>query len=453
MIPTTGSDRGIFISVAERLRAGDQLYSEVWDNKDPFFYYVLAIGRQVSPTLDIAVEIGWVLAGCIGLFGIAKYLNLSPRFALLAGFMFTPLILTGAFYYPGYTHIPGIALTILSLSLAVRKRWVLSGACIGFLILFKLVLLPVSVIAIAILILHRRQWRSLVRLSIGVAAPAIGGFSLIALRGEFPAYFNALLKNAAYSNGSLLEAGTFPILAHFQRTISIGMAASVLVMAIALTLLNLSSTPVKHPSRAQEIWLMSWGALAGGVLVIGLTGLWDHHNQAIYPAALLVTVLVVQWAGVRAINLAVTVLIGLSASLLFAGLPSPKVYLDSLLYARGNLFSLTSSPPETTALLELGTGGNYARVGMNDDLGHAFGLNSWPLACPRFHQYPHETGDVLNSDLTCLEKATNLIVSSSFREIPGNAIWNSYVQSVETLLASRFRCAVQQSVRICTATA
>lgn len=50
-IPSVREDHGIFASVAERLLAGDRLYSGVWDNKEPVFYYTLALGRLVDPAL------------------------------------------------------------------------------------------------------------------------------------------------------------------------------------------------------------------------------------------------------------------------------------------------------------------------------------------------------------------------------------------------------------------
>jgi hypothetical protein len=42
LVPYRLSDRGIFISVGARLLAGDRLYSGVYDNKEPLFYYFIA---------------------------------------------------------------------------------------------------------------------------------------------------------------------------------------------------------------------------------------------------------------------------------------------------------------------------------------------------------------------------------------------------------------------------
>jgi hypothetical protein len=42
-------DYGFFTAVAERLRAGDVLYEDVWDNKDPFVFYSIALARTFGP--------------------------------------------------------------------------------------------------------------------------------------------------------------------------------------------------------------------------------------------------------------------------------------------------------------------------------------------------------------------------------------------------------------------
>ena len=44
--PTTNGDGGIFLSVTAALRHGYTLYSGVWDNKPPLFYYGGALGAM-----------------------------------------------------------------------------------------------------------------------------------------------------------------------------------------------------------------------------------------------------------------------------------------------------------------------------------------------------------------------------------------------------------------------
>ena len=63
--PVVASDQGVFLSVAARMLDGDQLYAEVFDNKDPLFFYTYAgalwVGGWRGPFLLDAVWLG--LAG------------------------------------------------------------------------------------------------------------------------------------------------------------------------------------------------------------------------------------------------------------------------------------------------------------------------------------------------------------------------------------------------------
>src|SRR5215213_5662194 len=47
VVPVPTDDRGIFVSVGERLLAGDALYSQVYDNKEPLFFYLVALERAI----------------------------------------------------------------------------------------------------------------------------------------------------------------------------------------------------------------------------------------------------------------------------------------------------------------------------------------------------------------------------------------------------------------------
>jgi hypothetical protein len=56
IVPFRLSDRGIFISVGARLLAGDRLYIDVYDNKDPLFYYFVAGQLEFGPWAQVASE-------------------------------------------------------------------------------------------------------------------------------------------------------------------------------------------------------------------------------------------------------------------------------------------------------------------------------------------------------------------------------------------------------------
>ena len=69
--PFVASDQGVFLSVAARLLDGDALYAEVFDNKDPLFFYgyaaALGIGGWRGPFLLDGLWLG-VAAVSMALF-------------------------------------------------------------------------------------------------------------------------------------------------------------------------------------------------------------------------------------------------------------------------------------------------------------------------------------------------------------------------------------------------
>ena len=56
--------RGTFVSVAERLLAGDTLYRGVYDNKEPLFYYFVAAQRAIGSWAELAAEAILIVVAC-----------------------------------------------------------------------------------------------------------------------------------------------------------------------------------------------------------------------------------------------------------------------------------------------------------------------------------------------------------------------------------------------------
>jgi hypothetical protein len=134
--PTIGSDQGIVLSVAARMIAGDHLYSEVVENKDPLFFYAAAAAYGVG---------GWrgpfVLDGLwLGLAAFSFALLLrelrAPPAAVVAGFFVYPLALTSGWYLAGLTMIAALAIAPLIAYFWLRGRFVTSGALLGAVMLF-----------------------------------------------------------------------------------------------------------------------------------------------------------------------------------------------------------------------------------------------------------------------------------------------------------------------------
>ena len=134
----------------------------------------------------------------------------------------------------------------------------------------------------------------------------------------------------------------------------------------------------------------------------------------------------------------------------------------------GKLNSLRTLSNEAKELI-IETGGmsaGYARIGQNDDEGHAFGLQDYKLICPDFHQYYFYSEERLNNILDCASRAQFLIVSESVTLWNGSGLewlppysdrktmietWNSYVNKVEKALSENFSCRQidQSGARVC----
>lgn len=454
VIPDTANDRGIFVSVAERLLAGDVLYKGVWDNKDPLFYFGLAAGRAISPYADILIEVSWIVCAAFAVLLLARWRGCDRQTAWFVSFGMAPLIITGGFYVPGYTHLPGTALTLWVLVAAVSNRFGAAGALFGVLAFTKIVMLPIAFLVLVIVILVRRAWPGILLSAAGSAVTGGAVSGLLYFRGELQPYLNSLLFNVAYSQGTLVGGQEGPVIGHLLRVTSgaallVG-AVIVLILAWVLWAHKRSGTPVRPDKRSLILWVCVGSSLLGAVAVLGVSGLWCHHDQVLYIAAILASIGVVHRLQlVFNVRSAVPAAAFICLAVCLSGPVYPAGCSQSMLSVPQLLGQLGSISPEAEGVLSVGNQGTYARVGQNDDAGHAYGLGGWDLACPRFHQYPFDSAQDLNDVWECLPTAEVIIVSPSASPIAGDGTWNTYLGKVEATLHERYSCSQRGQGRIC----
>lgn len=456
--PVVESDRGIFVSVAARLLDGDRLYNDVWDNKDPFFYYTVLPGRIFGPVADTMAEMAWLVVACLSISAIVKS-ETTPVLRLVVAFLATPVILTANAYLPGYTELPGVAVCLAVAALALRRRPFLAGILVGVLIYLKLIYLPVALVLAVSQLVFQRDVRGLARFTGGgLLSAGIGAVTLIA-QGEFKAYLHALTMNVQYATGPIV-GGPWAALGHLElamtRSSEIEIATAAVIVVGVVLLAKLKRIEL-DPAQKQLVWLSALATMSC-LAVLAVTGLWEHHALLLHVPALLALSLLATVTG-NAVRPQTqdrrmqvkSALLSAAAVVLLIGVPAVPNLVRAWHGLPGVWAKDTGQPPEARALLMLGPGGEYARLGENDDEGHAAGLpSSWDLACPRFHQYPFESTAVLNDVLQCAAQSPVLVVSPSLAPETGWADWNNFVSATEQLIATRYECRRSAQIRVCT---
>jgi hypothetical protein len=456
LVPDRLFDRGIFVSVAARLLAGDILYSEVYDNKEPLFFYFVAGQLALGPWAELGAEAMLIAMAAAGTYFIA--VKVASRWTATAvSFIAAPLILTGSFYAPGFTHLPATSLVLAASAACAYGRPVLAGTCIGVLLFAKPILMPVALVAVACFLVARWRLSEALAFAISASVTSLIVVALLVGRGEFWPFMEAIKLNVAYSQGSLIgdKTGLASLAAHIKLIAAGGLFVDEMTaIALATMLMLIALSPIHQRSREQiAIAAACLLTVLSSLVVLSLTGLWLHHNQILYIPAIfgalgLTPLLDLAIKRARLPTVGVVVLMGY----LLAGTPGWRHYVQSFPTFIRSYAALGELSPEARHLLATAPSGAYARFGSNDELGHAFGLGQWKLVCARFHQYAFEPAAVLDKVFECASKAPSLIVGANFepdfRESAGSA-WNDFVARVERLLAQNYSCDGSFGLRAC----
>jgi hypothetical protein len=474
LVPGTAGDHGTYVSVAERLLAGDRLYVDVWDNKDPLFYYLLALGRSVTSLADIAIEVLWVLVAAAAVLAIARMARVPGPLAVAAALGGVPLLLTGAAYEPGMTHLPGLAVALAATAFAARGRWIVAGVAVALVLFLKLILVPVAVALVLVVAVHRRERGGSVRAALGAAVTALAGFGLLWLRGELGGWVATFGANLAYADGDLASSQYGSVVGHLLRAFpedSRG-AGLVTVASIAIVLLvchrsgpsagalERSGEPVSERAGSVAgrsivtpamLWDSTAASLVVGLCVVAVSATWPHHLQTLYlPAAtalVLVAVRLSMLAG-PAGGWRPAVALALAAYLL-GGALHPYWTVAAVRDLSQHVQQLRGPSPDSEVLHRLPQVRTYARAGSNDVTAHAVGLADLHLSCPRFHQYAIDTASTLAAVAACLPQADAVIVDDTVRPERDAPVWNAYVARVRALVATGYECVPASGSRVC----
>lgn len=437
-VPNATGDRSVFLAVAERLLQGDRLYADVWDNKDPLFFWSLSLERLVWPEQwDVLGEIAWIGLACLGVWHWSRALGSDQLPAWWAACVAAPLIITGDSYIAGMTSLPGTALGILALGLAARERWTAAGTVGALLCFTKMVVAPIALVG-ALLVIQGR-WRKARGFFSAAVLVGLTILAALAATGSLGPWITIQGKNSAYANG-MISHGFLPGVA--AQLAADGAPAWVIHLTLALTATTMT---IITTTGLLAIWarhrnplgsrVLLWMTVAT-VLVASLTTIWPHHRQIFYLPALVAlgvaTALVP--AGNRRI-LAAT----MAAATVLSGF-NPQLLVHDRYEFRGRLAVAASQPAEGRALASLGPTGTFARVG-GPRRADFRGAEGWHLACPQFHHYPFTPPADLDATVACLPSADVIIVASNIAISPrNNPVWNKFSTDVGALLSRDYTC-------------
>lgn len=453
-MPIPTADFGMFATVADRLRAGDRLYVDVFENKDPFAHYLLAIARAPSPLGAWLLHVLYLALASAAVVRLAREAGCTRRLAVLVGLVGAPIVLTGAAFGAGTSHMIGIALCLWLVALSVNKQAFASGLLLGLIPFFKIVMVPIAFMIVAYDFViskeSRQQWR---RFGWGFATALVLCGGLVAARGEFVPWMNALIWNAGYSSALGPESGVPAILFHLQSVL----VPVVQVILVSAALLGVTGWILRNQSR-QRGWDRETRRLQylvvltflSGLVIVAASGLWPHHSLVFMVPVLICFVLFASGLASSfsfspgAVGSAIVM-----AAIVLSGLPGIRAYLDPIIYTRANIGVYFAESSETALIKSTGSPTTYARVGGGDGPNHAYGLNEWELACPFFTQFVWESTEVLDATLNCLPEADVVLIEAGLKRNTGEPAWDAFVESVDALLLRDYTCKLANGAKIC----
>lgn len=455
--PQVWGDPGVWLSVAARLLDGDRLYADVFDNKDPLFFYSYAVALWIGGVRGpFVLEVLWLAVGTLGMALALQALRVG-RLALVAGAAVYPFALTAAWYLPGATMVPALALAPLALWAWARGSPFWAGVALVTSMLLKLNLgLVVAAPLVVLLAFEKsggvRRRRALQALG-GVGVAALLAAVVLGIRGELGPYLDTIAYNVHYS-GTVHEGGVrghvevvrefFAASGKWQLPAAELAAATLLVVTLA-GWFRLGQT-FRRVSAVTVVTLLAAFATLATTAIFGV-----HLQLLAYPAALGAATLVLALKDV-AKPLAIAAAVG---CVLFAGWSSLKQEDLSTLSIRTWTTKPLSVPGLALEATRVRSFANedqvtYSVFGRNTEDGHAaFVDDSMDLRCRYFHQYPFYRDRQLEETIDCArrEKPMLILVTTSFYDpMPGEPAWQAFVADTRALLESRYELVTEQGM-------
>lgn len=468
LVPSPTSDRAIFVSVAEYLLSGNQLYVDVYDNKDPLFYYAVALQRIFGGVAEYLFELLLVAIAAVSAYDSLRIVDHTDRIPKKILLIAVPLLVTGGFWLPGYTNLPGIAFSLLACALFLRKKMRLAGGCIGLVAFTKLIAFPLPVIfclTYEVILWNKQVSRNhLKRLIIGFAVACAIVVILLLSRGEFLGYLQTQQNNFFYSQGLLIDNSSFinSFVSHLRAVFLCSPRSKLLLFSLIASMSFAGYIAVRSrlDRKTKAFFVSTLATCFLSILILGLTGIWWHHLSLIYfSEVLLLVCIAISFSSRRRFASSLAGIVIIISAILLSG---TERYAQNPMKFIPRIVSLNQPSIELKAFQSVyPNGAKFARLG--------FGTNVIPhgaknkLMCADFHQYASYSPKRLSNILDCAKTASVLLVDSDFVRLdkaggawPKDAQeqiliknWNDFVAAAETVLQSQYSCKNLNNLRIC----
>ena len=458
--PFVRSDPGVFTSVAARLLEGDRLYTEVFDNKDPLFFYSYAAalwaGGWRGPFLLDAV---WLAVAAVSMGLLVRELR-APRAAVLVAFVAYPLALTAEWYLVGMSLLGALAVAPLVPLLWLRGWYAAAGAALVGAMLLKLNLAPLVAAPLVALLALRLpdapRVRSALRGAVGVGCAVLVAAAVLALRGELRGYLDAVAYNVHYADARTQSEGAFgPTLDHLRIATDFfyeagrwQLPAAILFLAAFVAVGFVALTRGSKNERA--LVAMAAATLVGGFAVVALTAYGVEHLQLLaYPVTLTLGAMI--WRA--------DAMLGSRWSLVAAGGVAFFALWTTFKVSEGTQIStLWSDRPVSPGAIALERARTrlfpderrigYMVFGSNSEGGHAaFIDDAFVLECRYFHLYLFSVREQFDETLDCARRERPeliLVTLGFFDQYDGAPEWTGFVRDAKALLDDDYELVEQE---------
>ena len=446
------ADYGFFTGMAERLRAGDTLYIQVWDNKDPLVFYSLAIARFFGPNGVIGawlLELAWIVLAASAIYVVARFQGLTRVMSSYLGFGLAPLILLGAAYFMGSTHLPAIALLLAAIALLYSRHPLTAGCLLGVLLFFKLVMLPMAIVVLGVAILALRRRGDAKWILVGFAAVVAVMSVILSIRGEFTGFIGTQIDNVLYSQSPIVSAEQTGIVERLKRYLVILVNPQIAAIQFTTLAVLLFTRPrsLRRVEARQALWWITVAAFVMAAVTIAITGKWFHHAQVFEVSSALALILAVQHLSkTRHVRAWIAAAVAAFLTYPLAGLPQPQIYADAITQLPTRWVQATTVDTMTRILREQ-PAGSVSFIG--ETVPQSSGLDEWSIACRHIAQRPFNPSEVFDETLECLPTSEVIVISKDITTTSAFPEYDEFLAGVRSLLAEQYTCEPVETLTIC----